>query len=319
MTALMEVVHRPPPDADYRKPSRYRTAGIYLGLFGLALAVVTLVANVVAGIWVDDPARTLDVDQTLSWSFGLTTTAFAVLKIGIAVVLVGIIARLWMRVDSVKSALLALKPKDSHPEVRLGRVETDFGPATATKSVPSALPIHKMAKNMWAPMLAMGAMAVLAGLVLSLIRADNLATDPGLARAQGAWVQGLQFLGEGLILSGISFLLGTILAGLRAGGGEVQQSQGVVVKTLLMPATAKAFIVLMMTGLMISIAQFVGYVVAANVENPQSFAAWLAWLGPFRELGLGLILAGIVLALVSIGTVLRFQFDRITQIIRTGR
>ena len=90
-------------------------------------------------------------------------------------------------------------------------------------------------------------------------------------------------------------------------------------KTLLMPATAKAFIVLMMTGLMVSIAQFVGYVVAANVEDPQSFAAWLAWLGPFRELGLGLILAGIVLALVSIGTVLRFQFDRITQIIRTGR
>jgi hypothetical protein len=38
-----------------------------------------------------------------------------------------------------------------------------------------------------------------------------------------------------------------------------------------------------------------------------------------RELALGLILSGIVLALYTIGTVLGFQFDRLRQIVTTGR
>ncbi len=46
---------------------------------------------------------------------------------------------------------------------------------------------------------------------------------PQLAVSQRAWVQGLQFLGEGFALAGISFLLARILAALRSGGGEVQQ------------------------------------------------------------------------------------------------
>ena len=47
-------------------------------------------------------------------------------------------------------------------------------------------------------------------------------------------------------------------------------------------------------------------------DNPASFTTWLNVLGPLRELSLGLILAGVVLALVTIGNVLRFQFDRVT-------
>ena len=78
-----------------------------------------------------------------------------------------------------------------------------------------------------------------------------------------------------------------------------------------MPATAKAFVALMMMGMMAGIAQFVLYLIQmGNADDPASFAAWSNWLGPFRELALGLILAGIVLALVTIGNVLAFQFDR---------
>ena len=129
----------------------------------------------------------------------------------------------------------------------------------------------------------------------------------------------MEFLGETLLLSGIAFLLGTILAGLREGGGEVQSSLGLPVTTLKMPATAKAFVGLMMLGLMAGIAQFVGYLFALGVaDDPASFSSWSNWLGPFRELALGLILAGIVLALVTIGNVLAFQFDRVKSIIRTG-
>jgi hypothetical protein len=99
----------------------------------------------------------------------------------------------------------------------------------------------------------------------------------------------------------------------------VQESLGVTVKTLKMPIAAKLFVGLMMLGVMVSIAQFVLYVVAAGLTSPQSFASWAAWLGPTREVGLGLILAGIVLAVVTIGNVLGFRFHRIREIVATGR
>lgn len=84
-----------------------------------------------------------------------------------------------------------------------------------------------------------------------------------------------------------------------------------------MPGTAKAFVALMMIGVVVSMLQFVLYlVVAGGVDNP---AAWFAWLGPLREAGLGLILSGIVLALVTIGNVLGFQFDRLREIISSGK
>jgi len=134
-----------------------------------------------------------------------------------------------------------------------------------------------------------------------------------------AWVQGLQFLGEGLILSGISFLLGTILGAIRSGGGEVQESLGLAVHTLRMPITAKLFIVLMMAGLMVEIAQFIGYVIVAGLDDSGRIAVASAWLGPLREAGLGLLLSGIVLALATIARALDFQSARIVQIITRGQ
>jgi hypothetical protein len=172
---------------------------------------------------------------------------------------------------------------------------------------------------MWAPLLAMGVMLVYAGLLPSFAAAGKVATDPNLAASQRAWVQGVQFLGEGLLLSGISFLLGTILGAIRAGGGEVQESLGLTVRTLRMPATAKAFIALMMLGLMVEIAQFIGYAYIASVPASADYATFSTWLGPLREFGLGALLSGIVLALATIARTLGFQFERITQIITSGR
>ena len=121
-----------------------------------------------------------------------------------------------------------------------------------------------------------------------------------------------------MLLGGIAFLLGSILAALRAGGGRVQESLGLTVKTLKMPTSAKAFVGLMMVGVMLGIAQFALYVfVATDASNNPG--AWFAWLGPLRELSLGLILASIVLALYTIGTALSFQFGRIKEIVATGR
>ena len=112
-----------------------------------------------------------------------------------------------------------------------------------------------------------------------------------------------------------AFLLGSILSALRNGGGEVQESLGLTVQTLKMPASAKLFITVMVMGVMVSMAQFVLYIVAANADQP---AAWFAWLGPLREVGLGLLLLSIVLGLYTIGTVLGFQFNRIREIVTEG-
>lgn len=317
--STLQVVHRPPPDADYRAPSGYRRAGIAIGTAGLGLATVSLIANVVAGQ--DLPADATRADELLAWSFGLNTAGFGTLKVGIAVILVGIVVRLWMRVESVKNALARLVPPDSAvDDPPIGPLRTPFGRAVVTERAPKPLLVHRVAKVMWAPMLAMGAMLVAAGLVLSFVQAGNVARNPALAADQGAWVQGLQFLGEGLLLAGISFLLGTILAGLREGGGEVQESLGLRVQTLRMPTTAKAFLGLMMLGVMLAVAQFIGYILlAGTVDRTSAAAAWSAWLGPTRELALGLLLSGVVLALATIGTVLGFQFSRIREIVRHGR
>jgi hypothetical protein len=315
MAAITQLAARPASGEDSTAQSRYRTVGLALALIGLMGAMVSVIGNFVAAAGIDGDNT---YQETLAWTFGLSIFSFGVVKISIAVILMGIIVRLWFRVDSIKSSLKALHGHSDAPSVARGDIKTAWGSATVTDAPPELLPIHRMARLMWRPMLAMGAMALTAGLVSSLIWADQ---TPGTEtfRQYAAFTQGIEFLGEALLLSGIAFLLGTILAGLREGGGEVQSSIGLPVTTLKMPATAKAFVVLMMMGLMAGIAQFVLYMAQlSNADDAASFSAWANWLGPFRELALGLILAGIVLALVTIGNVLAFQFDRIKSIITTG-
>ncbi len=312
---LTEVRSITRPDAGTSSPiaERARPVAVALGLVGVTLAGVTLVVNLAAAA--DSASDPQGTAETLAWSFGLTTTAFATIKLAISGALVAILGALWQRVAAVQEALPALKPPADAPGPA-GDVATTWGPAAETATVPAPLPVHRMARTMWAPMLAMGYAAVLVGLVLSFVWSSRVAD--GTATAVAAWTQGTQFLGEALVLAGISFLLGAILAALRDGGGQVQQALGLPVRTLQMPKTAKAFVALMMAGLMVGVAQFVLYGFAATADGAQSFAAWGAWLGPLREFSLGLLLAGIVLALVTIGNVLAFQFDRIRGIVATG-
>ncbi len=310
---------RPRPGADYRSRSGYRTAGLAIAFLGLLGAVAVLVAGVVAGNLLDEAGREATARGVLAWAFGLNATALTTAKLGIATVLVGILVRLWLRVESAREALPALKPAATGLAPSVGVVTTPYGPATVSERAPKPLFVHRMARVMWLPSLLMGAMAVVAGLVVSIAQASVAARDPALATRLSAWVQGTQFLGEGFMLSAISFLLGTILASLRGGGGEVQESLGLAVKTLRKPATANAFVGLMMVGLMAAVAQFVVYAVVSTVDDPSTVAAFFAWLGPVREAALGLILTGIVFALVTIAKAVGFTFWRMREIVATGR
>lgn len=300
----MATIYRPRvrPPSGAPEASKVRSVGLVLAVIGLMLSVVTLVANVAVS---GDAADRISV---LPWSFGLTTAAFATIKVGIAVILWGIVMRIWSRADSMRDTLSRMTPP-GEDGTGVREYDSAYGPATESDSPPHDLPIHRMAKRMFGQMLAMGTMAVIVGLVVSFTWASGGST------AAAAWTQGLQFLGEGLLLAGISFLLGTILWAIRTAGGEVQASLGVRVRTLVMPKTAKAFVALMVLGLLISMVQFVLYlVVAGGVDQT---AAWFAVLGPLRELGLALILSGIAMALVTIGTALDFQFSRVVELVRS--
>ncbi len=312
---------RPAPGADYTARSKFRAAGLLLAFVGLSAAAVVLIAGLVAGGLSDEANEATTVVRIGAWTFGLTSLAFATVKITIAVILSGILVRIWMRVESVKSALPDLTPRstvDAEP-VKAGAFKSPYGAATVSSGALPPLLIHRIAKALWAPMLAMGAMTVAAGFVVSLVQTGKEVVDPALATQLSAWVRGLQFLGEALLLSGISFLLGTILYALRTGGGEVQESLGAPVKTLNMPATAKLFVALMAVGMMVEMFQFVVYLITTTFSNPTTVSSYFAWLGPVREAGLGLLLSGIVLALATIARALGFQFWRIRELIATGR
>jgi hypothetical protein len=314
MTATLDrIVH---PDVNYSVETGHRKIGLGIGLVALMIGMVVAGLGIYAASLVGSVGDEETFGRVLAVAFGLNTTALVMLKAAIAVILVGILVRIWIRVESVKMSLAVLKPDADAGTVKAGDVDSEFGPATVSAKAPSRLPIHKMANTMWGPMLLMGVMAVVAGLVVSWVWAANVGTSTGLdARA---WTQGLQFLGEGLVLASISFLLASILSGLREGGGEVQEALGLPVMTLKMPNTAKAFVVLMVTGLMIEMVQFGLYIYITTFNDLARYTLWSSWLGPFRELGLGLLLAGIILALATIAKALGFQFSRIRDIVVTG-
>ena len=299
MATIIHPKVRPLSTDDYRGKLRQRSVGFALAGVGFALAGVAFVASLAAAG--DEAIR----ESVLPWSFGLTTTAFGTIKAAIAVVLWAILMKVWYRADAVTDTMKRLVVPDGEtPTSTDDRLEV-------TDGVPEELPIHTMAKRMWAPMLAMGAMAVVIGLIVSFAWAGG----GGVAAA--AWTQGLQFLGEAMLLASISFLLGTILWAMRTAGSELQASLGVPVKTLRMPVTAKVFVGLMALGMATAVTQFALYLSAA--AGGVDTTVWFSWLGPLRELSLALILSGIAMALVTIGTAIRFQFDRVVELIRYGR
>ena len=136
------------------------------------------------------------------------------------------------------------------------------------------------------------------------------------------------FLGLGFLLSGVTFLLATILGTLRDGGRDIQRAVGGRPVDLVKPLTAKLFPPVMMMGLMVLMVLMVlmGALVAGIVVGVDQSNYWLhassqvaggpqtaalspdlsdiqsirAWLQPLDFVGMGLILSGIVLALATI-------------------
>ena len=196
-------------------------------------------------------------------------------------------------------------------------------PAISTPSVGAQAAIPRdsegfdmpaLARRMYRPTAAMGLMAVAAGIVAGAVQAT--ANKPIHVSQLAAWNPGLLFLGVGLLLSAVTFLLATILGELRDGGVAVQKALGEQALMLKRPWTGYLFPPTMMMGLMLLVADLgIGLAQAAKLDSDPVGAADIgAWLGPLRFAGIALILTGVTLALATIVRSLRFQSDRVVQI-----
>ena len=216
--------------------------------------------------------------------------------------------------------------------------------------------MQRMASKMYLPWALMGLMimaaAFILGLVLQAKEAVYFAADKATrdAAASGtnlndirsfvettkAWLPAFKFVGLGMLLGSITFLLATILGNLRAGGAAVQRSLGAQVKTF-KPFISNVFPMLMMMGMMILIgALVVGLIIAGTandlyggnsiaqidvapagadiLKDLGTVAAVSAWLVPFKFVGMAVLFSGIAVALLTLIRVLRWQTGRLVEI-----
>ena len=151
---------------------------------------------------------------------------------------------------------------------------------------PGMTKMQQMARRMWLPMFAMGAMVLLAALVIGAVQ-SSLATDlfevdkaarqvdpsgslldkQQFIETTNIWLPRFQLLGMGLMFGGITFLLATSLGNLRLYGGLVQEKSGRKVLALKPPWSAQLFPMLMMLGLMILIGALVVSIVIATIAS----------------------------------------------------
>ncbi len=219
---------------------------------------------------------------------------------------------------------------------------------------PGMTGMQEMASRMWLPMFLMGAMVLIASLVIGAVQSgfasDLFELDKGardsvtgslldkqqFIESLNVWLPALQLLGIGFILSAITFSLANILGVFRVGGVQIQQAFGKEPQTLTRPITGMLFPMMMMVGLMILIANLIIAVVIGaiawdvygepvatiNAAEPGSSLlgdlgtvnSYKAWLEPFKFVGLATILVGISMAVHTILQVIRFQGQRIREL-----
>ena len=180
---------------------------------------------------------------------------------------------------------------------------------------------QRVGRVLWLPMLAMALMAFPAGVVLGIIRADEI-TSGGAADTIAALnhVQaGVMFIGFAAVFGAISFAIARILGQFRDGGGRLQEAAGRTVETLTMPVTAKLFLGTMMMAMMvILVAVVLHFVYAADVTSAAASLELseerFTVLEGVRRIGVAMYLVAIAFGLATIVHVLRFQSIRVREL-----
>ena len=214
--------------------------------------------------------------------------------------------------------------------------------------------MQAMASKMWIPLIAMGFMVVVAALIVGVVvsgaaadyfsfskltreaatTGSNLAIEKAFIESTKAWLPTFKFLGVGMIVGGVTFLLATILGALRVGGARVQQALGETVRMPKPPITAQLFPMFMMMGLVVLMAALVVGIVLAVISfgywnhsiatelNPavegsqllstlSTISSTKMWLAPLKFVGMASLFVGVGLALATIVGALRWQTNRL--------
>ncbi len=84
--------------------------GLLLAVTGAMLLMGFFVVSAVVSGWVSDqdPAQLGRILAYDSWLFPFATASVGLIKVGIAIILFGIVRRLWVRVEGLKESLPAL-------------------------------------------------------------------------------------------------------------------------------------------------------------------------------------------------------------------
>lgn len=198
----------------------------------------------------------------------------------------------------------------------------DFNTETSTKALDVNVP-QRAGRTLWAPAFAMSLIGFIAGMTIAIVKAVAIADgDAVLAASLNNYGIAAMFFGFTMVFTGISFAIARILGEFRVGGGRIQEAAGSDVKTLKMPATAKAFVGLMAMAMMILMAAVIAHVVVGVQINAGDLSLvdaeqWDLWLEAARRFAVQLYLFAIALGLGTIIYVIRFQSIRIREIART--
>jgi hypothetical protein len=193
----------------------------------------------------------------------------------------------------------------------------EFAVERSKRSLGYNLP-QQLGRRLWLPMFLMALMAFPVGVVLGIIRGDEISTGGGAEAIEELRhvSAGFMAIGFAAVFAAISFAIARILGAFRKGGGDVQEAAGTEVHTLKMPHTAKLFIAVMAMAMMALLAAAVlHFVFAADVTGSASSLELsddrAVVLDGVKRVGIASYLLAITLGLASIITVLRFQARRI--------
>lgn len=199
----------------------------------------------------------------------------------------------------------------------------DFNTETSTKALDVNVP-QRAGRALWAPAFTVSLIGFIAGMTLAIVKAVAIADgDAVLAASLNNYGIAAMFFGFTMVFTGISFAIARILGEFRVGGGKTQEVAGSEVKTLKMPVTAKAFIVLMAMSMMILLAAVIAHVVVGVQINAETLSLvdaeqWDLWLEAARRFAVQLYLFAIALGLSTIIYVIRYQSIRIREIAKTN-
>ncbi len=114
-TRTLSLTRPNEPQKEYSKTLWQYPVGLALAGTGVMLLMVWFIISAIVANWVSDQDPTLigRITAYESWLFPVATASIGLIKVGIVVILWGIVRRLWVRVESVKESLPALTKSGS--------------------------------------------------------------------------------------------------------------------------------------------------------------------------------------------------------------